>query len=490
MGSCPSATAANPLEMALGMELQATNVGFRDPLGRVFIVDRRIFRNLTKPGFEGLQEFLASDIAERWIDQGKLVESVVCAQVPSGLGLPKPESAEAIGDFWIEHSAVFPSYPFEWPPEMLHAAAVLTLDFAKELLPYGMGLKDATPYNVLFRHGKPIFVDVLSVEKRNPRDPIWLPYAQFVRTFLLPLLVNQQFGLPVRDSMLSRRDGLEPTDVYPLCGPFQHLRPLFLSLVSLPTWLSKKLRPSPLPEAAYTEPEKALFVLKRLLAGLRRKLNKMLPSSASSKWSGYMTDHDHYAGDGFERKQQILKDVMAEFSPRTVLDIGCNTGHFSSICARAGADVVAIDNDSAVIGRLWSEARQRHLSILPLVIDISRPSPAVGWMNQECSSFLERASGEFDLVVMLALVHHLLVSEGIPLNQILDLAYLLSRDLVLIEFVPPDDVKFRQLARGRDYLHKYLTISHFEAACRKNFEIIRSEKLAGSSRHIFLLRKR
>src|SRR5690349_129632 len=88
----------------------------------------------------------------------------------------------------LEHERIpFPSYPYEWAAPMLHAAGRLTLDLAASLAKEGMGLKDATPYNILFRGPQPVFVDLLSIERRDPRDAIWLPYAQFVRMFLSPL---------------------------------------------------------------------------------------------------------------------------------------------------------------------------------------------------------------------------------------------------------------------------------------------------------------
>src|SRR5437588_10946040 len=137
----------------------------------------------------------------------------------------------------------FPSVPYEWPPGMLCAAATLTLDFAETLTDEGLGLKDASPYNVLFRGSKPIFVDLLSFERRDPNDPTWLPLAQFVRTFLLPLLANKHFGLALDQILTTRRDGLEPEDVYKWLKPTQKLLPPFLSLVSMPKWLAAKHNP-------------------------------------------------------------------------------------------------------------------------------------------------------------------------------------------------------------------------------------------------------
>src|SRR5205814_57296 len=155
-------------------------------------------------------------------------------------------------------------------------------------------------------------------------------------------------------------------------------------------------------------------------------------------------------------------EVLREFQPKRVLDAGANTGHFSALAAKAGAEVVAIDLDEACVGAIWRRAAGEQLDILPLVVDLARPTPALGWRNRECPSLLERAAGKFDGVMMLALIHHLLVTERIPLEEIVQLASELTSTLLIIEFVGPQDEMFRQLVRGREALHEDLTEAAFE----------------------------
>jgi len=360
-------------------------------------------------------------------------------------------------------------------------------------LPEGFGLKDATPYNILFRGPDPVFIDLLSFERRDPSDPTWLPYAQFVRTFLLPLLVVKHFGRPPGELLITHRDGLEPEDLHRLASLGKKLRPEFLTLVTLPTWLAS--RKSAQGEAIYRkrtggDPAKSQFVLERLLKGLRKKLKQVAPkSNRHSTWSDYMSQN-RYTEDYFPEKEAFVRAVLAERRPRRVLDVGCNTGYFSVLAAESGASVVAIDYDQTVTGQLWERARRQHLDILPLVVDLTRPTPGVGWRNQECSSFLDRARGSSDAVLMLAVIHHMLVSERIPLPEILKLASELTTDLLIIEFVAPTDKMFRLLTRGRDHLHNDLTVAVFETAARQYFEIDRSQRLGESDRWIYLLRRK
>ena len=391
----------------------------------------------------------------------------------------------------VEHEKLrFPSFPYEWAPEMLCAAGRLTLDLAEELLAEGFGLKDATPYNVLFRGAQPVFVDVLSFERRDRGDATWLPYAQFIRTFLLPLLSNKYLGLRLDQTLLSSRDGLEPESVYRWLKASQKVRPPFLGLVSLPTWLASKGNSSGIyRKKSLTDPEKAKFILNALFRGLRRSLERVEPSEgAKSKWSNYLKENT-YSGEQFVAKERFIEDVLARFAPRRVLDVGCNTGHFSLMAARSGASVVAIDTDPVVVGALWRRGHCEGLDILPLAVDLTRPSPPTGWRNLECGSFLDRARGSFDAVFMLAVVHHMLVGERVPIDEILDVAAELTRELLVIEYVGPEDSMFRCLARGRDELHRGLSHQVFEESCLRRFDIVRSQWLGGDRRLYLLCKK-
>jgi methyltransferase family protein len=173
-----------------------------------------------------------------------------------------------------------------------------------------------------------------------------------------------------------------------------------------------------------------------------------------------------------------------------VLDVGANEGHFSIVAARHGASVVAIDSDPVVTGRMWREALHRELDILPLVVDLARPTPAVGWRNQECDSFLDRASGHFDMVMMLAVIHHMLVAERVPLEEILALVEDLTSEYALIEFVAPQDPMFARIVRGREALYSNLTIARFEAAAASRFDLVKSLEIDGLHRCLYLFRRR
>lgn len=472
---------------------------FRDPNGALFCSESRIFRVVNAAGLADLRAFLSSAAARKWAESGRLVRTQALDDAAQNELLRDPRVAELFagihGAAILEHERIpFPSFPYEWPPEMLHAAAVLTLEAALDFLPESLGLKDATPYNVLFRGPAPVFIDVLSFEPRDPCDSVWLPYAQFIRTFVLPLLANRHFGFAVDQLLFTKRDGLEPEEVYRWLGLLQRVRPRFLSLVSMPVWLSARGNrddASIYRRKLQSDPEKARFILRALLKGLKRTVASLEPRrGAVSAWTGYMEDNNNYTAEHFRAKSRFVEEFLANHAPKRVLDVGCNTGHFSFLAAKAGAAVTAIDYDPAVLGAVWRTAVAEKLDVLPLVVNLTRPTPGVGWRNREWPSFLDRSQGAFDAVLMLAVVHHMLVTERVPLNDIVDLAAELTSDYLVIEFVSPEDSMFRRLVRGREELYRGLDASVFETSCRRRFEIVRSQHIEGETRWLYLMRRR
>ena len=456
---------------------------FRDPAGFVVRRGERVFRVVYPEGIADLEAFLQTKLARDAMKSGELVRSV---------RLPAAEIGEFDADFVYEHERVpFPSYAYEWPAEMLHAAGLLTIDLAIRALEEGFGLKDATPDNILFRGSAPVFVDLLSFERRDPRDAAWMPYAQFLRTFVLPLLAHREFGMAPHRSLAAQRDGLEPESVYRWAGPLQRLRPPFLSLLTMPKWLASRSRSGAIyhPKPAASE-DQTRFILLGVLNSCKRYLKRVEPRSTGSVWSNYLDCKSSYTPAQLAQKEAFVAVALAIARPRNTLDVGANEGHFSFLAAASGGSVVAIDSDPAVVGTIWKNAARHGLDVLPLIVDLTRPTPAIGWRNQENESFLDRARERFDLVMMLAVTHHMLVTERIPLEDLLDLAGELTRDYLLVEFVAPEDPMFQRIVRGREALYSDLTNTRFEAAAARRFELVRSLRIDGMHRWLYLFRRR
>ena len=465
---------------------------FRDPGGFCIALDGHFLRVVAPDHVAHVEAFLNSECGHRF-----------SALMPTRL-LSKPEvsgwledtefanalNGQPVGAVFEHERVAFPSFPSEWSPEMLWAAAELTLDLAESALKNGYILKDATPLNILFRGTKPVFVDLLSFEPRVSGESVWKAGGQFIRTFLLPLLANKYWGVSLAEVFTTRRDGLEPQDIYRKCTLLQKIRPPFLTMITMPTLLSRKaerVRPG---RSVATHDEKSIFILESLFKRLRSTLHSLKPISGTrAGWSSYMETHS-YEPSAFAAKEKFVRDALTEFKPSKVLDIGANTGHFSRIAAAAGAEVVAIDTDANCAGEAFVRARDEKVPVLPLVVDIARPTPALGWRNCESPSFLDRARGHFDAVLMLALVHHLLVTERVPLREIIDLAAELTQSFLVIEFVPLEDPMFQRLLRGRDALFAGYNQSVFEDACKRQFEIVRAAEVPGTGRRLYLLKKK
>jgi ribosomal protein L11 methylase PrmA len=459
---------------------------FRDPAGRVVLEPNRVLRFVNGDGWEGLQVALASARVAQLVEKGSLVSIRLDPEVGQ-----HPQRTGRV----VEHERIwFPSYPYEWCPEMLAAAGELTLEIAAAALEDSLTLKDASAYNVLFRGQRPVFVDWLSFEPRRTDDPLWLAEAQFSRHFLLPLLASKHFGIPPRQVFLVQRDGLEPAQLWKLSGVRQRLSPAFFWFVTGPTLLSKRAHGSGTglyKRAPSVQPEAASFVYRRTLARLRRALAAARPRSpGDSGWARYMQPApETYARADFESKERFVLGALEQHRPASVLDVGCNTGHFALMANRLGAEVVAIDSDSSVIATLWRAVAARPVALLPLVVDIGRPSPAAGWRCREHLSFLERARGRFEMVLMLAVLHHLVVGEGIALAEVLDLLHELTARVAVVELVESSDPAASLIARGRTARLAELTQTAFESVLARRFRILKRERVGQSHRWLYVLEK-
>jgi hypothetical protein len=160
------------------------------------------------------------------------------------------------------------------------------------------------------------------------------------------------------------------------------------------------------------------------------------------------------------------------------------------LAAAAGASVVSLDSDPETAAALWRSATAAGADILPLVVDFARPTPASGWRGTEYAGFLERAEGFFDCILMLAVIHHLMVTDRIPLAQIFDVAASVTTGWLIMEFVGPQDPMFVRLARGRDALYKWYSRPYFEDCARHSFDIVNSFDIPSSDRALYLLRRK
>ena len=440
---------------------------FRDPAGSVEIRSDGAYRSIRSPFDAEILAFLELPLASELVASGRLVASEII------------EGGADCELLVLRHPRVsFQSYPWEWAPALWLAAAELTLNLCSDLVKEGWLLKDATPLNVLFKGIEPVFVDVLSIERATPELPIWMAYGQFVRTFLLPMLAHSRLGWPLQVT-LTRRDGYEPEEIFAALSWPARLRQPALSAVTLPSLLAGKAKGnSSLAARRVKDPDLAKQIILKTLKDLLTRMRQVTPAHRSSTWTDYAETATHYSEDDHSRKRAFVTDALAASKPSRVLDVGCNTGVYSVLAADAGAEVVSIDTDLQTVDRLCAKLKGSGKNILPLCVDLAYPTPAVGWENGETASFLSRCSGHFDTVMMLAVIHHLLLHSQVPMDRIALLCSNLTTENLILEWVPPIDVKFRELLRGRDDIYAHLTEATFRDAFARYFTIVTEMTLA------------
>jgi SAM-dependent methyltransferase len=277
---------------------------------------------------------------------------------------------------------------------------------------------------------------------------------------------------------------LEPAECFAALPWCRRLSPAALWPITLPTLLEHR-KQSAVPskndaqpkESRQHDPELATHILHRTLKGLRRRTLRAAPQAASSSWSDYPQTLTHYTPEQSQQKLDWVSRTLVSTHPARVLDIGANTGDFSALAASLGAEVVALERDQAVADRVFRMARQRNLPILTIHADLARPTPAAGWLNDESLALIPRLETQFDLVLMLAVIHHLLLMDQIPLPEILALCHRLTRRHLVLEWVPVADPMFQSLLRGRDALYGSLTEAGLLAACEGRFHLLDRQPL-------------
>jgi SAM-dependent methyltransferase len=465
----------------------ASSRSFRDPDATLVEHDGRLIRAVRGHALAAFRRMLEDPVIRRWMDDGRIVRTRPLPRVET-----PPELAGFEGECFEHERVEFVGQPAEWAPEMLAAAGMLTLKLARELLPRGWQLKDATPANVLFRHSDPVFVDLPSIVAREPGSCLWIARHQFETTFLLPLIASVEAGLPVAWTLANPVAGLSHEALAGILGARRWLKPALWRTVALPAALAAKAAAgggAPRGFQAASE-DQARYILERSLKGLEAQLARCVArlEARSSHWHRYTATRAHYGSADLEAKRSFVRDVIAGTKPRRTLDIGANTGEFSEIAAAEG-EVVALDIDERSVAAIWARARDRKLPILPLVGNFGRPTPALGWRNREQESLLGRAAGRFDLVLMLAVVHHLRVTEGVPVAEQFDAVASITRRHLLVEYVPVGDPMFAALARGREPLYADCVRPEFEATLLQRFQIERKHELP-NGRVLYLARKR
>lgn len=459
---------------------------FRDPSGYVFQRQQRIFRAIDDACHQTLRDLQDSGLLDALMTERLLARTRFVEDRDECLEL---SCAHAGYEHFLEHEVIAPiTYPYEWSLSMLADAALLTLELQERLAGAGFALKDATAYNVQFVHGRPRFIDLASIEKPVRHD-IWYALGQFTRMFTIPLMLACYHGRDLKSCFLANIDGVDAEQFARGLGWLERCRPRYLLDVTLPLWLGRKAtqertRGREMVERQRLDSGAQIFNLRRL----RRKVHQLASSyRPAGTWSDY-TSSCSYSSQAENAKKAFVREFLSAHQPAAVLDAGCNTGDYSYIAAECGARVLAADGAHDAVELLYRRLREQPADITPIVLDLTNPSPAIGFCNRERASFLERL--DVDCVQALALLHHLLVSANLSLAAVRDFFADLTKEFLVLEFVPTHDVMFEQLLRFRRHDFADLDLQRCKAVFGQRFELLGERALPGSPRTLLFLRKR
>jgi SAM-dependent methyltransferase len=379
------------------------------------------------------------------------------------------------------------SYPYEWTFSMLQDAALLQLDLLLGALERDLVLKDSTPYNVQFRGARALFVDVGSYERLRPGEP-WAGYRQFCMLYLYPLLLQALKGVRFQPWLRGSLEGITATEMRGLMSARDRFRRGLLTHVFLHARLERG-RYADRGGEVRQDLRRAGFRKELIVANVRklRTLTERLRwDPPVGVWTAY-GERNTYSDEDAARKEDFVREASRACSPGLVWDIGANNGRYSRIAAEQARTVVAIDADQGPLELLYRELRDAgDERILPLTVDLADPSPGLGWRGLERSALADR--GRPDLVLALALVHHLAISANVPVSEVVDWLAGLGSALV-IEFPTREDPMVKKLlAPKREGLHPDYELGFFERCLTEAFTIERSERLVSGTRILFFAR--
>lgn len=446
---------------------------FRDPSGFIFVENGEIYRQINCEYKENYDYLLSSGLYEALIKKQYLIsyeeKDISLKQSDSAYKIIKPRKIPFI------------SYPYEWSFGALKDAAFLTLKVQKEALDFGMSLKDASAFNIQFDKGKPIFIDTLSFEKYEEGKP-WVAYRQFCEHFLSPLALMAKKDVRLGQLFKIFLDGV-PLSIASSLLPFKtFLSPSFFTHIYLHSKSQKYFEKETLiKNNSRAVHKKSLY---GLIESLETAVRKLKISDFSTEWGDYY-NITNYSGAAFEKKKKIISDFINEINPKSIWDIGGNCGVFSRIASDKGIFTVSFDNDYIALEKSYQESKnKKEENILPLFLDVMNPSPDAGFANEERMSLTKR--GGPDCILSLALIHHLAISNNLPFFKIADFFSGISPSLI-IEFVPKEDSKARNLLKTRKDIFKNYDILNFEKEFEKKFFIKEKKLIADSLRTIYLM---
>jgi len=454
-----------------------STASFRDPTGFIFKQDGILYRQINQSYASEYASLMDSGLYAKLTKTGLLVSH-------EEVNIPPAEPAQAFKVIKPDY-VPFISYPYEWTFGLLKEAALRTLSIQKRALKAGMILKDASAYNIQFTKGRATLIDSLSFDIYHEGEP-WAAYRQFCQHFLAPLALMAHTDIRLNQLLRAYIDGI-PLDLASRLLPFRSRLDFgLLTHIHLHARLQTQSA-NPVDQPKGNSRRMSKQAMQGLIESLESAVKKLNWKPAGTEWSNYY-QITNYSDAAFQHKKDLIDKWVSRTVPKQVWDLGANDGTFSRLASHKGIFTISFDIDHAAVELNYQRIKtEKEQNIVPLILDLTNPSPAIGWHNRERESFIERAPA--DLVLALALIHHLAISNNVPLPQLADFFANVGKWLV-IEFVPKSDSQVLKLLASRKDIFPNYTRDAFEDAFTKWFKIHEKVAVRESDRFLYLMEKR
>lgn len=449
---------------------------FRDPSGFLFQRNGSLYRQINQVYRQDFDLLIESGLYQSLLKDHLILEhqevDVPPAEEETAYKIIQPELLR------------FVSYPYEWCFGQLKDAALATLKIQKRALQFGMSLKDCSAYNIQYHNGRPVFIDTLSFEQYREGEP-WAAYRQFCQHFLAPLAL-----MAIRDVRLNQLlrvyiDGI-PLDLASNLLPgrskfnFGLLSHIHLHAISQKHYANKTI------DKTTVRRRMSRVSFLGLIDSLERLVRKLEWGMIKTEWGDYYDSSHNYTADALGHKRTLVQDFIERIDPKNVWDLGGNVGYFSRLASDRQIPTLAFDIDPLAVELNYRSVKSnKERFLLPLLLDLTNPSPDLGWNNCERDAFIKR--GPTDAILALALIHHMAIANNVPLPMLADLFSQLGSWLIL-EFVPKSDSQVQRLLATREDIFPDYTKEGLERVFSENFEIVESANIKESERTMYLMK--
>ncbi len=453
------------------------SASFRDPSGFLFTETNILYRQVNLEYQPHYDRLMSSGLYKLLVEKKWLIPHTEVDH--------KPEDKSIAYKVIQPVRIPFISYPYEWSFSQYKEAAQLTLEIQMLALEKGMTLKDASVYNIQFFEGHPVLIDTLSFEIYEEGAP-WVAYRQFCQHFLAPLSLMSLVDIRLQQLMRVFIDGI-PLDFASNLLPGKSHFNMGLEIHIHRHAASQKKYADKGEEVKTKEARISKISFQGLVDNLQNTVKGLNWQPSGTEWADYY-DITNYSKDSFEKKKTLVAEYIELAAPKMIWDVGANNGEFSRVGSGKGIFTVSSDIDPSAVEKNYLDCKSlNEKNILPLVIDLTNPSPGIGWENQERVSFLNR--GPVDLVMSLALIHHLAISNNLPLTLIAEFFQKIGNWLI-IEFVPKQDTQVQRLLSSRKDIFPTYNEKDFEEVFQNRFKLVRKEVIEGTNRTLYLFRKK